>query len=171
MKKLKKTKQNKKKTRKRSIVWVTTGVFHWNLRSSACYSEVGGSSCIYTHIAVAWHGTTDWFRIGKRVTSKLYIVTLLIQLLCREHDAKCWAEWSTSWNQDCRHACMLSHFSCIQLCETLWTAAHQAPLSTGFSRQECCSGLPFLSPKIARRNINNHRYAGDMTLWQQVKRN
>ena len=24
------------------------------------------------------HGTTDWFQIGKGVTSKLYIVTLLI---------------------------------------------------------------------------------------------
>ena len=29
---------------------------------------------------------------------------------------------------------------------TLWTAGHQAPPSTGFSRQEYCSGLPFLSP-------------------------
>ena len=34
------------------------------------------------------------------------------------------------------HACTLSHFSSVQLCATLWTAAHQAPLSTGFSRQE-----------------------------------
>ena len=32
------------------------------------------------------------------------------------------------------HACMLSHFSRVQLCATLWTAALQAPLSTGFSR-------------------------------------
>ena len=30
---------------------------------------------------------------------------------------------------------------------TLWTLAHQAPLSTGFSRQESWSGLPFLSPR------------------------
>ena len=29
---------------------------------------------------------------------------------------------------------------------TAWTAAHQAPLSMGFSRQEYWSGLPFLSP-------------------------
>ena len=27
-----------------------------------------------------------------------------------------------------------------------WTAAHQAPLSTGFSRHELWSGLPFSSP-------------------------
>ena len=29
---------------------------------------------------------------------------------------------------------------------TLWTGAHQAPLSMGFPRQEYCSGLPFPSP-------------------------
>ena len=28
-----------------------------------------------------------------------------------------------------------------------WTVAHQAPLSTGFSRQEYWSGLPFASPE------------------------
>ena len=41
---------------------------------------------------------------------------------------------------------LLSRCSCVRLCETLWTAAHQAPLSTGFSRQEYWSGLPFPSP-------------------------
>ena len=38
-------------------------------------------------------------------------------------------------------ACVLSHFSRVQLCVTLWTAAHQAPLSMGFSRQGYWSGL------------------------------
>ena len=47
------------------------------------------------------------------------------------------------------HACMLNHFSCVQLCATPWTAAHQAPLSTEFSRQEYWSGLPFPSPMHA----------------------
>ena len=35
-------------------------------------------------------------------------------------------------------------------CPTLatpWTVAHQTPLSMGFSRQECWSGLPCLSPE------------------------
>ena len=40
----------------------------------------------------------------------------------------------------------LSRFSRVRLCATLWTAAHQAPLSTGFSRQEYWSGLPFPPP-------------------------
>ena len=42
------------------------------------------------------------------------------------------------------HACMLSHFCRVQLCATLWTEAHQVSLSTGFSRQEYWSGLPFV---------------------------
>ena len=41
---------------------------------------------------------------------------------------------------------LLSHFSRVQLCETPWTAAHQAPPSLGFSRQEHWSRLPFPSP-------------------------
>ena len=44
------------------------------------------------------------------------------------------------------HACMLSRFSLVRLCATPQTAAHQAPLSPGFSRQEYSSGLPFPSP-------------------------
>ena len=34
----------------------------------------------------------------------------------------------------------------VPLFETPWTVARQAPLSRGFSRQECWSGLPFPSP-------------------------
>ena len=40
------------------------------------------------------------------------------------------------------HACVLSHFSCVQLFATLRTIANKAPLSIAFSRQECWSGLP-----------------------------
>ena len=39
---------------------------------------------------------------------------------------------------------LLSHFSRVRLCATPQTAAHQAPPSLGFSRQEHWSGLPFL---------------------------
>ena len=41
---------------------------------------------------------------------------------------------------------LLSCFSRVRLCATPWTAAHQAPLSLGFSRQEYWIGLPFPSP-------------------------
>ena len=40
----------------------------------------------------------------------------------------------------------LSCFSHVQLCVTLWTVAHQAPMSTGFSREEYWSGLPHPPP-------------------------
>ena len=42
---------------------------------------------------------------------------------------------------------LLSHFSRVQLCATPETAAHQAPLSMGFARQEYWSGLPLPSLK------------------------
>ena len=45
-----------------------------------------------------------------------------------------------------RDACSIT-----QLCLTLWTlwnVAHQAPLTMGFPRQECWSGLPFPFPEV-----------------------
>ena len=41
---------------------------------------------------------------------------------------------------------LLSRFSRVRLCATPETAAHQAPPSLGFSRQEHWNGLPFPSP-------------------------
>ena len=43
-------------------------------------------------------------------------------------------------------ACVLSHFRHVQLFAAPWTAAHQAPLSMGFSRQKYWSGLLHLPP-------------------------
>ena len=42
--------------------------------------------------------------------------------------------------------CVLSCFSHVRLSATLWTVAHQAPLSMGLSRQEYWRGLPCSSP-------------------------
>ena len=50
---------------------------------------------------------------------------------------------SFSWNVA---LLLLSHFSRVWLCATPQTAAHEAPPSLGFSRQEHWSGLPFPSP-------------------------
>ena len=44
------------------------------------------------------------------------------------------------------HACKLSCFNCVQLFATLWTVAHKAPPSMGFSRKEYWSGLPCPPP-------------------------
>ena len=42
-----------------------------------------------------------------------------------------------------KHCVALSHFSPVQVFVTLWTVAHQAPLSMGFSRQEYWGRLPY----------------------------
>ena len=47
------------------------------------------------------------------------------------------------------HKLSLTAYVCAQSCLTFynpWTVAHQAPLTTGFSRQEYWSGLPFPTP-------------------------
>ena len=50
------------------------------------------------------------------------------------------------YNQGSHHLLLLllllSRFSCVRLCATPQTAAHRAPLSLGFSRQEYRSGVP-----------------------------
>ena len=61
---------------------------------------------------------------------------------------------------------MLSCFSRIQLFETLWTVAHQAPLFMGFSKQVYWSGLPFpppgdlLDPGIEPMSLESPELAG-----------
>ena len=42
--------------------------------------------------------------------------------------------------------CVPCRFSNVQFFATLWTVAHQAPLSMGFSRQEYWDGWPCLPP-------------------------
>ena len=44
--------------------------------------------------------------------------------------------------------CVPSHFSCVLLFLTLWTIAHQAPLSIGFFKQEYWSVLSCPPPRI-----------------------
>ena len=59
-----------------------------------------------------------------------------------------WLSTELNWGR--KLLLLLSHFRSVPLCATPWTAAHQAPLSTGFSRQEYWSGLPFPSPEGER---------------------
>ena len=61
----------------------------------------------------------------------------------------------TRWRCISLHLCLsstssqqllLSRFSRVRFCATPYTAAHQAPPSLGFSRQEHWNGLPFPPP-------------------------
>ena len=54
--------------------------------------------------------------------------------------------WSVQWTKNGLLLLLLSRFSRVRLCATPETAAHQAPPSLGFFRQEHWSGLPFTSP-------------------------
>ena len=51
---------------------------------------------------------------------------------------------------------LLSRFSRVRLCGTPWIAAHQAPLSMGFSRQEYWSGVPLSSPFLILLLLLSH---------------
>ena len=46
----------------------------------------------------------------------------------------------------------------VKLFATPWTAAYQAPLSMGFSRQEYWSGVPLPSPTTTLLEIIRHKY-------------
>ena len=50
---------------------------------------------------------------------------------------------------------LLSRFSRVRLCATPETAAHEAHLSLGFSRQEYWSGVPLPSPDTLNREEKN----------------
>ena len=52
--------------------------------------------------------------------------------------------WGNCWSW--RKWKKVKLLSCVWLFATPWTAAHQAPLFMGFSRQEYWSGFPFPSP-------------------------
>ena len=63
---------------------------------------------------------------------------------------------------------LLSHFSRVRLCATPQKAAHQAPPSLGFSRQEYWSGVPLPSPrsqsKSAQTGVTNTHWSWATTV-------
>ena len=90
-----------------------------------------------------WNKLTT--QIGVK-NSWIIIVVLLLYLWCKLVllITVLWMIHSKSKKKP--NACMLNPFSHVWLFATLWTMAHQAPLSMGFSRREYWSGLPFPSP-------------------------
>ena len=57
-------------------------------------------------------------------------------------------EWvAISFSNAWKWKVKVKSLSCVQPLATLWTAAHQAPPSMGFSRQEYWSGVPLSSPQ------------------------
>ena len=65
-------------------------------------------------------------------------------------------EWvAISFSNAWKWIVKVKSLSRVWLCATPWTAAHQAPLSMGFSRQEDRSGLPLPSPTAHSRHLRN----------------
>ena len=63
-------------------------------------------------------------------------------------------EWvAISFSNAWKWKVKVKSLSRVRLLATLWTAAHQAPPSMGYSRQEYWSGLPLPSPKYCSRGI------------------
>ena len=71
-------------------------------------------------------------------TCTIYIVYILVYIHTHTHTY-------THMYKYTFFQCVLSR---VQFFVTLWTIAHQAPLSLGFSRQRYWSGLPFPTPDI-----------------------
>ena len=64
-------------------------------------------------------------------------------------------EWvAISFSNAWKWKVKMKSLSRVRLLATLWTAAYQAPLSMGFSRQEYWSGVPLPSPLCKYRYIN-----------------
>ena len=67
-------------------------------------------------------------------------------------------EWAAiSFSSAWKWKVKVTSLSCVRLFVTPWTAAYQASLPMGFSRQECWSGLPLPSLVLASRTALNNR--------------
>ena len=63
-------------------------------------------------------------------------------------------EWvAISFSSGWKWKVIVKSFSRVRLFATPWTAAYQAPLSMGFSRQEYWSGLPLPSPVLKTKRF------------------
>ena len=60
--------------------------------------------------------------------------------------------------------------SCVRLLATPWTAAYQAPLSMGFSRQENWSGVPLSSPFHTKMGTIKDKNSMDLTEAEDIKK-
>ena len=67
-------------------------------------------------------------------------------------------EWAAiSFSSAWKWKVKVKSLSRVRLLATPWTAAHQAPPSMGFSRQEYWSGVPLPSPMVCVTNYNFKR--------------
>ena len=81
-------------------VWITTncGKFFKRWKYPTTWSAFWNLHTGQEATVKTGHETKDWFQIGNRVRQGYILSPCLFNLYAH---VKCWARWSTSWNQDC----------------------------------------------------------------------
>ena len=75
-------------------------------------------------------------------------------------------EWvAISFSNARKWKAKVKSLSRVQLLATPWTAAHQAPPSMAFSRQESWNGVPLPSPKINTKHQISIHHQKTMGIW------
>ena len=94
-----------------------------------------------------WRVIQFYLKLAKKKKIYIYIYLYIYVYI----GANMWCGWNctgpfrTAWAEG-RPSCVCASRSVMSDSATPWTIAHQCPLSTGFSRQECWNGLPFPPP-------------------------
>ena len=106
--------------------------------------------CKYAGIAKIVLKSSSFFKdiLKGNCFEKMIIILCAVytEIKCLKRQHRRWVGGNGSILSLLKTLCILSLFSHVQLFVTLWTIAHQALLSLGFSRQEYWSELPFPPP-------------------------
>ena len=89
------------------------------------------------------HFIAEWPCLSNLTTMNVYSIFKIGTLIQTFYQTAIWFCITVSGTA-C--VCLLSGFSHIRFCGTLWTVARQAPLPLGLSRQEYWTGLPCPPP-------------------------
>ena len=100
-------------------------------------------------------GYSPWGRKESDTTVRLHLTSL--------HFRPQWRGWVALWSESVSSCVCVTSFlvcsvaRCVRLFATLWTVAHQVPLSGGFSKQDYWSGLSCLPPgDLLHPRFNQH---------------
>ena len=103
------------------------------------WSDLAAAEETYSRVALTWKFSGCKNSNKKIVTN----IKIEIQLKIKTHSSVCIYHCK---KRDCLWILKVKSLRRVQLFATPWTVAYEAPLSMGFSRQECWSELPFPSP-------------------------
>ena len=78
-------------------------------------------------------------------------------------------EWvAISFSNEWKCKVKVKSLSCVWLLATPWTAAHQAPPSMGFSRQEYWSGVPLPFPSLIVLSYKQIQKHYNISMYQSI---